>query len=93
MSSAVYSTVNMLIKCIFYSAEANQLIESNPSVTLSAKGGKSQKKKEALSDEQVNTLLDTIKELPPYVFVMIGLYAGLRREEILGLQWDCVFLD
>ncbi len=32
-------------------------------------------------------------ELPPYVFVMIGLYAGLRREEILGLKWDCVFLD
>ena len=24
---------------------------------------------------------------------MTGLYAGLRREEILGLQWDCVFLD
>jgi integrase len=24
---------------------------------------------------------------------MIGLYSGLRREEILGLQWDCVFLD
>lgn len=28
-----------------------------------------------------------------YVFVMIGLYAGLRREEILALKWDCVFLD
>lgn len=28
-----------------------------------------------------------------YVFVMIGLYCGLRREEILALQWDCVFLD
>ena len=24
---------------------------------------------------------------------MIGLYAGLRREEILGLKWDCVHLD
>ena len=24
---------------------------------------------------------------------MIGLYAGLRREEILALQWECVFLD
>ena len=24
---------------------------------------------------------------------MIALYSGLRREEILGLQWDCVFLD
>lgn len=27
------------------------------------------------------------------MFVMIGLYAGLRREEILALKWDCVFLD
>jgi len=24
---------------------------------------------------------------------MIGLYAGLRREEILGLKWDSVFLE
>lgn len=38
-------------------------------------------------------LLDTMRELPPYIFIMIGLYSGLRREEILGLQWDCVFLD
>jgi len=38
-------------------------------------------------------LLDTIRDLPPYVFVMLGLYAGLRREEILALKWDCVFLD
>ena len=33
------------------------------------------------------------KGLPPYVFIMIGLYSGLRREEILALQWDCVHLD
>ena len=25
--------------------------------------------------------------------IMLGLYSGLRREEILALQWDCVFLD
>ena len=93
MSSAVYSTVNMLVKCIFYSAEANQLIDYNPSAALSPKGGKSKNKKDALSDEQVNVLLNTIKGLPPYVFVMIGLYAGLRREETLGLKWDCVFLN
>lgn len=37
-------------------------------------------------------MLDTIRDLPPYVFVMLGLYAGLRREEILALKWDCVFL-
>ncbi len=46
-----------------------------------------------LTDEQVDKLLDAIYGLPPYVFVMLGLYAGLRREEILGLQWDSVYLD
>lgn len=93
MSASVYGTVNMLIKCIFYSAEDNQLIQYNPSASLSAKGGKSKQKKDVLTDEQVSTLLATIKDLPPYLFTMIGLYSGLRREEILGLEWDCVFLD
>lgn len=93
MSASTYSKLNMLIKCIFYSAERSQVLEYNPSATLSAKGGKRTKDKEALTDEQVKILLDTIRELPPYLFVMIGLYSGLRREEILALQWDCVHLD
>ena len=38
-------------------------------------------------------LLDTVRGLSPYTFIMIALYSGLRRKEILGLQWDCVFLD
>ena len=92
-SEGLYNKVNMLIKCVFYSAERSQLIEDNPCAGISGKGGKPAQKKEALSDEQVAVLLETIKGLPPYLFVMIGLYAGLRREEALGLQWDCVFLD
>ena len=46
-----------------------------------------------MTDQQVAVLLDTVKGLPPYLFIMLGLYSGLRREEILALQWDCVFLD
>lgn len=92
-SAGMYNTVNMLIKCIFYSAERNQLITYNPCEGLSAKGGKAGKRKEALTDQQAEVLLDAVKGLPPYLFVMIGLYAGLRREETLALQWDCVFLD
>lgn len=92
-SEGLYNTVNMLIKCIFYSAERNQLLNYNPCVGISGKGGKPTKKKEALTDRQVEVLLDTVKGLPPYLFIMICLYSGLRREEALGLQWDCVFLD
>ncbi len=92
-SAGLYNTVNMLLKCVFYSAERNQLLDYNPCVGISAKGGRPGKKKNALTDEQVKQLLETVQGLPPYVFIMIGLYSGLRREEILALQWDCVFLD
>ena len=92
-SSATYNLVNMLFKSIFYSAQYSNLIGDNPTAKINAKGGVPKKEKEALTDAQAKLLLDTIRDLPPYVFVMIGLYSGLRREEILGLQWDCVFLD
>lgn len=92
-SEGLYNKVNMLLKCVFYSAERSQIIEHNPCEGISGKGGKPAKKREALTDQQVAVLLDTVKGLPPYLFIMLGLYAGLRREEILALQWDCVFLD
>lgn len=44
-SAGLYSTVNMLLKCVFYSAERNQLLDYNPCVGISAKGGKPGKKK------------------------------------------------
>lgn len=92
-SCATYSNVIMLVKNIFHSAMQSKVICYDPAAALPAKGGVAKKEKKALTDEQVRVLLDTIRDLPPYVFVMLGLYAGLRREEILALQWDCVFLD
>ena len=92
-SNSVYRSVHMLYKAIFNSAVDSNIIDYSPCERISAKGGKPQKDKEALTDEQIVKLLSAIKGLPPYVFVMIGLYDGLRREEILGLQWDSVYLD
>ena len=93
-SASVFKSVNILLKCIFNSAEDSKIISYNPTRYLPSKGGGvPQKDRESLTDEQANLLIDTVKGLPPYVFVMIGLYAGLRREEILALKWDCVFLD
>lgn len=93
-SVSVYKSVIILYKSIFRAAKESRIIDNNPTIYLSAKGGGiPQKDKTALTDEQVKMLLDTVKGLPPYVFVMLGLYAGLRREEILALQWDSVYLD
>ena len=72
----------------------SKIIDENPTIYLKKNvGGIPQKERLPLTDEQVDKLLDAIYGLPPYVFVMLGLYAGLRREEILGLQWDSVYLD
>ena len=93
MSHSVYRSTQMLFKLIFAAAVDSGVITESPCKKISAKGGKPPKEKPALTDEQVDKLLSAIKDLPPYVFVMIGLYCGLRREEILGLMWDCVHLE
>ena len=93
-SASVYKSVVILYKSIFRAAKESHVIDTNPTIYLKAKGGGvPQEERRALTDEQVERLLDAIRGLPPYVFVMLGLYAGLRREEILALQWDSVYLD
>ena len=61
---SLHNTVNMLLKCIFYSAERSQLLEYNPCEGISAKGGKPTQKKDSLTDQQVEVLLETVKGLP-----------------------------
>lgn len=93
-SASVYKSVVILYKSIFRAAKESRIIDNNPTIYLTTKGGGvPQKDKAALTDEQAERLLDAVKGLPPYVFVMLGLYAGLRREEILALKWDSVYLD
>ena len=92
-SASVYKSVVILYKSIFRAAKESHVIDENPTIYLDSKGGVPQEERQALTDEQAERLLDAIWGLPPYVFVMIGLYAGLRREEILALQWDSVYLD
>ena len=43
----------------------------DPTIYLDAKGGVPQEERQALTDEQVERLLDTIRDLPPYVLSLI----------------------
>ena len=93
-SASVYRKTTMLYKRIFAAAEDSGIIERNPCRKLST-GGVPQEEKVALTNEQISVLLDAISTATTDIvpFVMIGLYAGLRREEILGLLWKNVILD
>lgn len=92
-SESVYRKTTMLYKRIFDSAHESGIIPRSPCTNLK-NGGKPQNEKKALTAEQVQTLLDAISTARTDIvpFVMIGLYAGLRREEIMGLRWENVTL-
>lgn len=93
-SASVYKSVVILYKSIFHAAMESKVIDKNPTTFLTAEGGGvPQQEKQALTDEQAECLLEAVQGLQTHTFVMLGLYAGLRREEILALQWDSVFLD
>ncbi len=91
-SETLHNTTFMLLKRIFTSAFDKGLIKENPCPVMH-NGGNEPPERTALNDKQMDTLLDAIKDCPPFLFCMIGLYAGLRTEEILGLKWDCVHLS
>lgn len=92
-SASVYRKVQMLLKRIFAAAVKSNIIKESPCDDLNPKGGNPAKEKQALTDEQVRQLIEAVSSLPVYPFVMVGLYAGLRREEILGLKWKHVHLE
>lgn len=90
-SKSVHDKTYMLAKQMFTNAYDNKLIAENPCPKMHA-GGRDPVERQALTNEQMTTLIEAVKGTRAYVFCMIGLYSGLRREEILGLKWDCVRL-
>lgn len=46
-----------------------------------------------LSKEDVEKLADKAKDEELYPLVMVTIFTGMRKGEVLGLTWDCVHLD
>lgn len=91
-SHSLQQKVVTTLKRIFKSAVKNKLINESPCEDLKA-GGKDSPDKVPLTKTQRTRLLDAVKSTRAELFIMIGLYTGLRREEILGLKWDSVYLS
>lgn len=92
LSKASQQKIVATLKMIFLSAEENELIRRSPCRGLKAGGGKPAEKI-ALTKPQQTALIEALRDERILTFVVLCLYAGLRREEALALQWDCVDLD
>ena len=75
-------------KELFKAALENDLILKNPCVSSIRPSGEDAEEKMPLTPEQENLLLEKAKGTGMYMFVLLGLSAGLRHGELLGLQWN-----
>jgi integrase len=75
------------VRAILELAVENSIISRSP-VTSSIKAqGAPPKAVEPLTREQTDALLKATRNPRLYTFIVLALYAGLRKGEILGLQW------
>lgn len=91
-SKSLQQKVTTVLRRVFKYAVKNKLITESPCEDLTA-GGKDAAEKVPLTREQQCRLCAAVKGTRADLIVALALYAGLRREEILGLQWDAVHLD
>lgn len=91
-SRSLQDKIASTLRQVFAHAEDQGYISSSPCGKLKA-GGKKPAEKSALTPAEQATLLRVVSGQQIEGFVRLGLFAGLRREEILGLMWDCVVLD
>lgn len=70
----------------------NGYMDQDPTLGVKA-GGPPPAEVDPLTQEQTAALLAAVAGTQTETFCRLCLYAGLRREEALGLRWDCVDLD
>ena len=91
-SASLQANVVCVLRRMFDDAEEDGLIIRSPFRRLKA-GGKKAQEKQPLTDAQAEALIQAVTGTPAEPFVMLGLFAGLRKEEILGLRWCNVHLE
>lgn len=72
---------------LFQTAQENKLITSNPCIGIKIKKQQREEKVKTLTAIEQAKILEVSELTRANMFVALGLYCGLRREESLGLTW------
>jgi integrase len=92
LSRSAQSKTVQVLRQVFEAALEADVIEKLPTRRLRAEG-RTPAPKKALTEQQAAELLAAVRGLSVEPCVMLGLYTGMRREEICALRWDAVELE
>ena len=91
-SESLQHKVLITCKQLFETARLNHIIATTPCDGIKTTKHNIPPKRKNLTDEEQRALLTGLTGRA-LTFAALGLYAGLRREEILGLQWGDIVND
>ena len=92
LSKSSQQKIVTTLRRICAAAVRDGLLQQDPASGLKA-AGKPSEEKEALTRDQQARLLAAVSGLNTETFVRLCLFAGLRREEALGLRWSDLDLE
>ena len=86
-SNSLQSKVLVAMRNIFKVAQENGLVARSPVSSMLKPKGNTTQEKETLTVEESLILLDKVQNPRARTFLLTALHTGMRRGEILGLQW------
>ena len=96
LSTSSRRSLHAALSAAFEQAVKDRILEDNPMRRVdrasSGSGGRSSKIR-ALTDEQIDTLLEVTADHRHDTLVRVGLLTGMRRGELIGLRWADIDLD
>ena len=90
-SASTISKQLQVMKAVFAKARKNKLISDDPAEDLSAPVG-TKGTHRALTREEISLIVDRWQSCPAGFWTMLMLFAGLRRSEMIALDWSAVDL-
>ena len=90
-SASTISKQMQVVKAVFAKARKNKLIPDDPAEDLTAPRG-TKGTHRALTQAEVKLILDRWQSCPAGLWCMVMLFAGLRRGEMMALDWSAVDL-